>query len=166
MTMFIFQFRTAVLNILDLEFIVTTETLDIKDIQSPLIMLCPFNQYNVEELRKLGYEGEYHMFMGLKSNLSTASWTAGENLSFKEMIDKVLNTELQIQFRSLSNITIEKVQFPRYGYCFDIHGNLSIPIVIRDIGYQNMIIFMSDKTKKTYFSILSKFHGMHLCFYS
>ena len=152
--MFIIQLRTAIFNILDPDFILATRTIDIKDVEPPLIMICPFNQYRTAKLEEYGYRSEYHLFIGVKSNSTVASWDIQDKQNFTEMIDNFLDINSRQRFSTFQyNVSTKRVQFLRYGYCFELQGDLSKPFVIQELKYNGAIMFITDNAKKTYYTI-------------
>ena len=149
--MFLVQLNTAVKQLFAPEFVVTTETLSIKSILAPDIMICPVNQYNATILKEFGFSSEYEMFHGMKANSSTRSWATKGGMAFEEMIEAATNNQ-SLNYSFGLHDGSHRIFYPRYGYCFMIKTDLAKPLAIENLKYNELAIFITDASKKTYFS--------------
>ena len=123
--MFYIQAQIAVNSLRNPPIVDSTETLNIADVDPPLITFCPLNQFNETKLREFGYYENSGILMGYHNDEQFA-WGAQYNLTFDELIDEVLTYhkdlfDLEIrEGNQNTNPLYEKRFYPAYGYCIDI----------------------------------------------
>ncbi len=126
MVLFGIQLNTAIDNLFNPQTVDSTKEVDSKEVDLPLITLCPTNQINKVVLRKFGYYFEESMMMGYTSKSCywkpCVSWGAQQNLSFNEMLKKIysiprLNIESRPSLRAINN----SVYLPGFGLCSEIY---------------------------------------------
>ena len=109
-------------------------TVDITDssVPSPLVYICPLDQYNNTKLRHHGYTDAYEMLGGnIDSNGSIPRTWGGyhQNLSFTELVRAVINIdpdELKDYFETDFFVGASKpVLFPKFGYCLETKFNVT-----------------------------------------
>ena len=122
--MFFYQAQIAVNNLRNPPVVDTTETLNIGDVDPPLITICPLNQFNQAKIKEFGYNNLDSVLIGYSYKNQQIGWGAQYNLTFEEFIDKMLIVHRDLFIISIKNRNMkpryEKRFYPKYGWCFDV----------------------------------------------
>ena len=163
--MFIYQASVAVMKLMNPSVVDSTEKFDIADIEPPLITICPREQWNKTMLKQFGYSSNFNFWFGYdKSVGSLVGWGAQHNLTFEELVGKVLNYHLSnddMMFGYRNNkqmdVNYEIIFYPKFGYCYDLvnlstSGEMEIWI---QPEYKDAQVYITDKKLRTR-------HGVHV----
>ena len=122
--MFYIQAQIAVNSLRDPPIVDSTETLNIADIDPPLITVCPLNQFNWTKIEEYGYNQDiYQFFNWYDSKNKVYAWGAQYNLTFEELLDEIMVHKdlFTVKLWNLKmNPIYEKRLYPEYGYCVDV----------------------------------------------
>ena len=148
--MFLVQMNTAIMNMINVPTVMTTGMINISDISSPLILICPQMQLNRSEM-KLS-----HFLTGSdKPDAPTdaqLSWIGGENETFPGLTHQHFNQH-DLKIIEKLNPTIELVQvfLPTNGFCLEITSNVfAINFNISIIS--DVLLTITDRSKATLLS--------------
>ena len=138
--MFCYQVQIAVNNLRNPPVVDSTETLNISDVDPPLITVCPLNQFNKTKMKEFGYGNLNSVLIGYSYKNKQIGWGAQYNLTFEEFIDKMLIVHRDLYLISLKNTNMkpryEKRFYPNYGWCIDV-SNYTITEEIKLQVYLN-----------------------------
>ena len=81
--MFLFQMKIALKNLADPPIVMTEERFNLKDIDPPLLTICPQDQIDEDKLRALGYTT-------YRNHLLKGKTEASRNISFWKNFDDAL----------------------------------------------------------------------------
>ena len=102
----------------------STETLNIEDVDPPLITVCPLNQFNMTKMNEFGYNNLESVLIGYSYKNKQIGWGAQYNLIFEEFIDKMLIVHRYSFFIRPMNKNMkpryEERFYPKYGWCIDV----------------------------------------------
>ena len=126
--MFTNQTLVAIQKLMNPPVVDSTERLNIKDIDTLLITICPLNQWNITKLNQFGYKDEYYLLLGFEDEYKFVGWGAQHNLSFEQLFQKVQNFNLSNPVINLLNndlstytgISVETRFYPKFGFCYDL----------------------------------------------
>ncbi len=82
-SMFLFQMKIALKNLADPPIVMTEERFNLKDIDPPLLTICPQDQIDADKLRTLGYTT-------YRNHLLKGKTEASRNISFWKNFDDAL----------------------------------------------------------------------------
>ena len=170
--MFTYQTLVAIQKLMSPPVVDSTERLNIKDIDTPLITICPLNQWNTSKVKEFGYEDDFYLLMGFANGSTFIGWGAQHNLSFEELFQKVQNfkisdPDIQVINKDLSygKISYELRFYPKFGLCYEL-VNLTMTKTIRfetKINTQEgenvqAQVFITDKKLRTSPSVFIESH--------
>ena len=122
--MFYIQAQIAVNSLINPPSVDSTETLNIADVDPPLITFCPLKQFNKTAMKEFGYSEKYSFLQGEDLKNNVYAWGAQYNLTFEEIFDKMSMVHKDLLKVGLSNMDLnpryEERFYPEYGYCVDI----------------------------------------------
>ena len=125
--MFYIQAQIAVNSLRDPPVVDSTETLNIADVDPPLITFCPLNQFNRIKIEEYGYRyyGNLdYVLHGTSFKNKVYAWGAQYNLTFEELVDEMFMVHKDIFKLELLNRKMnpryEERFYPGYGYCIDV----------------------------------------------
>ena len=159
-TMFIYQAYVAIGKLLNPPVIESTQRFSISNIETPLITICPLNQYNYTKLQEFGYEDEIHFILGLGPNNLFVGWGKQHNLSFEQLFQHVENFNLSNPefYIYHKNQTYEEIEYemnflPYFGLCYDL-VNITITTefvldISLDVKVMKAQVFITDKNMRT-----------------
>ena len=159
-TMFIYQASIAIEKLLNPPVIDSTQRFSISNIETPLITICPLNQYNYTKLQQFGYEDEIHFILGLGPNNLFVGWGKQHNLSFEELFQHVENFNLSNPEFNIyhKNQTYEEIEYemnflPYFGLCYDLVNITITKEFVLDISLDEKVmkaqVFITDKNMRT-----------------
>ena len=143
--MFLVQMRIAIMNMIYVPTVMTTGMINISDISSPLILICPQMQLN-----KLS-----HFLTGSdKPDAPTdaqLSWIGGENETFPGLTHQLFNQhDLKIIEELNPTIELVKVFLPTNGFCLEIVQTSNVfPINFNSSIISDVLITITDRSKAT-----------------
>ena len=131
--MFTYQTLVAIQKLTSPPVVDSTERLNIEDVDSLMVTICPLNQWNISKLNEFGYEDELYLLLGFANASKTfVGWGAQHNLTFEELFQKVNNFNLSNPEIVLwlhgwieENISTESIFYPKFGLCYAL-VNLTI----------------------------------------
>ena len=126
--MFYIQVQIAFYSLRNPPVIDSTETLNIADVDPPLITVCPLNQFNgTAMMLKYGYGfGLDRVLFGDDDKKDVYAWGTQYNLTFDKLIDNMLRVHYDFFIITLTNYNrnmnprYEKRFYPGNGYCIDV----------------------------------------------
>ena len=146
----------------------STQILDVKDVDLPLLTLCPKleNQFDAAKMVELGYSSYYgysSLRKGTLKNVSIGiSWGAHLNLTFKKLLKKARNEDMNRSINPLINTEqFTETYYPGLGFCLERTeylgemSALSNTYELFDLGLDEYEIFLTDKDLKTYNTIFA-----------
>ena len=159
-TMFIYQASIAIEKLLNPPVIDSTQRFSISNIETPLITICPLNQYNYSKLQQFGYEDEIHFILGLGPNNLFIGWGKQHNLSFEQLFQHVENFNLSNPEFNIyhKNQTYEEIEYemnflPYFGLCYDLVNITITKEFVLDISLDEKVmkaqVFITDKNMRT-----------------
>ena len=160
--MFGIQFKTAVLNLIYPPAVDSTYEMNIADMDElPLITACPTHQFNLVNMKKLGYNSKPEFLQGRTKCGETGciSWGHHQNLTYAQLRNKLfdisLAEELKITQGTEEYLTGNITFIPRYGFCreFSDYDPTNEIHVIKKNECTAVRIFITDRSYKTYFSL-------------
>ena len=155
--MFVYQMINAVTKLYDVPTVISTTTLSVDQIEPPLILVCPLDQFNITNLNLFGYEEDYQFYEGRVENMNDSlSWGHHIGKSYKAMIEELINEEANNILEELNMYTSSKrVLFPNFGYCLELNlDSLDYLVIMSDlIVSSNVQVFMTDRNTKDYFNM-------------
>ena len=124
--MFCYQLSVAVDKLIYPPLIDVTEIIDIKDIDPPVITVCPTNQINLTRIKENGYNKRDNLLYGrvhVKKNYFI-SWGGHLNKTFDELISGIflnITGPTKLYPRFPLPLRVQKMIFvPKYGYCLEV----------------------------------------------
>ena len=130
--MFTYQTLVAIQKLTSPPVVDSTERLNIEDVDSLMVTICPLNQWNISKLNEFGYEDELYLLHGFANASETfVGWGAQHNLTFEQLFQKVQNfnlsnPEIVLWGRIEENIiSTESKFYPKFGLCYEF-VNLTI----------------------------------------
>ena len=170
--MFTYQTLVAIQKLMNPPVVDSTERLNIKDIDTPLITICPLNQWNTSKVKEFGYEDEFYLLMGFANGSTFIGWGAQQNLSFEELFQKVQNFNISdpnIQLinkdNSYEKISFESRFYPKFGFCYELVNltltkNIVLETKINTLEGENVKaqVFITDKKLRTSHSVYYESH--------
>ena len=131
--MFTYQTLVAIQKLTSPPVVDSTERLNIEDVDSLMITICPLNQWNISKLNEFGYEDELYLLLGLANVSKTfVGWGAQHNLTFEQLFQKLQNFNLSnpevvvwLDGWIEENISTESIFYPKFGLCYEL-VNLTI----------------------------------------
>ena len=180
--MFFYQAQISVNKYRNPPVVDTTDLLNIADIESPLITICPIGQLNPFRLKKMGYDYSESLLLGLDSKNNVTAWGAQYNMTFDGMIEEI--EDLDKDFPSLEyrmgnkgpwlKAEYDKRYYPTFGRCIDFYnytatGDLELLIKIdKDIDFNSMDstswqlskaeVFLTDQKLRTRITVHKQSH--------
>ena len=138
--MFFYQAQIAVNNLTDPPIVDSTETFNIADVDTPLITVCPLNQFNMTKIKEFGYSNLESVLIGYSYKNKQIGWGVQFNLTFDEFIDKMLIVQRYSFYiwpmNKNLNPRYERIFYPRYGWCIDV-SNYSLNFKL----YKKLLVF-------------------------
>ena len=152
------QLKTAFENLFNLPTVDSTRQVHLKEVDLPLITVCPIDQLNKEMLKELGYMVEESLMMGNTYTKCDGnpciSWGAHLNLSFNQILEKVYTyPNLETQSRDLIPSPINNsVYLPGFGLCSEISDFDPVEklIIVRNDPSQALRILITDRQYRSY----------------
>ena len=157
------QLRLAINKLMDPPTVDSTFSANIKDIDLPLITVCPMSQSIGKALKQLGYETENDLLNGDTSGVT--SWGHSNNFTFQEVLLMVydVNKAKEVSARvsksaretEKTKLTEEIVFIPRYGFCKEFtnfKGNKEI-LIYPPINQEQTRVFITDRNFRGHYSL-------------
>ena len=149
---FSIQCKHAVESFISPKIIDATVIKDIKEINPPVITVCPTNQLNKTALMKLGYYDDGNdlstVLIGIDKN--STSWGSSNNLSYSQVLEQVTKREAIVWFFNPLNIVQpEIVIIPKFSFCKSFSNydpNLEI-IITSQYSFR---LFITDQKYSSY----------------
>ncbi len=170
LAMFCFQLRIAVINLISPPTVDSTIEKDITEVDLPIITICPYDQTNLTRLREIG--GWSYVHSMVKDYVTCMakdcdSWGKRHDLTFQEILNQTLDASIaeEIIFEQDDEVGESQIVYLyRYGFCKEISEyDPSREIDIVNERNVTMRLFITDQTKRTYFSFdISSHQGEHL----
>ena len=155
--MFVYQMINAVTKLYDVPTVISTTTLSVDQIEPPLILVCPLDQFNITNLNLFGYEEDYQFYEGRVENMNDSlSWGHHIGKSYKAMIEELINEEANNILEELNMYTSSKrVLFPNFGYCLELKlDSLDYLLITSNLSVSsNVQVFMTDRNTRDYFNM-------------
>lgn len=172
--MFSYQCWAAIDKLIDPPIALTSEQIKVKDIEPPMITICPYNQTDDIKLKKFGYSSIFHLFYGTKQShkLEDLSWGADLNITFDKILKESLNYSIDEAKIYVDEVVNGLVYFNRYslereyypaipGFCWNLKKyNISNILIIRtQTGKEKRFAaYITDRTMATHVSLDMKTH--------
>ena len=152
--MFCYQAQIAIKKLMDPPVVDSTDMHDIENTKLPMITICAKNQWNRTALNNSGYQDVIEFLGGYDEDNMVLAWGAQHNISFDELLEKVLNTET-INTYKLKDEEFEPIDFdfeyrfyPKFGWCVDVQ-NYALTLT-GDLKFDIEINQFIDIFKNTY----------------
>ena len=160
--MFYIQAQIAVNSLRNPPSVDSTETLNIADVDPPLITFCPLKQFNKTAMEEFGYKyGKDSFLSGEDFKNNVFAWGAQYNLTFEELFDEMTMVHkdlLKVKLMDL-NPRYEERFYPEYGYCVDISNytiaeeiELSVEV---NLGKTLKLVYRINQDLKAYYFVKS-----------
>ena len=152
------QLKTAFENLFNPPTVDSTRQVHLKEVDLPLITVCPIDQLNKEMLKELGYMVEESLMMGNTYTKCDGnpciSWGAHKNLTFHEILEMVYtNHNLETQSHDYIPSPINNsVYLPGFGLCSEISHFDPVEklIIVRNDPSQALRILITDRQYRSY----------------
>ena len=155
--MFVYQMINAVTKLYDVPTVISTTTLSVDQIEPPLILVCPADQFNISNFNLFGYKKDYEFYQGKVENMNDSlSWGRHVGKSFEEMTEKLINEEdINILEKLNVYISTKRVIFPYFGYCLELKlDSLDFSVIMSNLSVaSNVQVFITDSNTKDYFNM-------------
>ena len=157
--MFCYQLSVAVERLMNPPLIEVTEIIDIKDIDPPVITVCPTNQINLIRIKENGYIKRDMILYGTAKieKKQFLSWGGHLNKTFHELISDIFpnitgNSYPKFHKKYLKGVDPMMIFAPKYGYCleisdYNINNEISIQ-VFEPLG--EFHVYVTDKKHHSY----------------
>jgi hypothetical protein len=155
--MFIYQMVNAVSKLYHRPTVISTTTLSVDQIEPPLIIVCPVDQFNITNLNLFGYAEDYEFFNGRVQNMNDSlSWGHHVGKSYQAMMNELSNVEaINILEELNSFIPTKRGIFSYFGYCLELEPkSLDHLVMISNLSVSsNIEVFITDRNTKHYLNM-------------
>jgi hypothetical protein len=176
LSMFCYQARIAVYNLVNPPVIDSTQVYDVKDVKPPLITICPMHQYNHTKLNQFGFYRLSDLLLGdygLINGSYLIGWGAKHNITFEQMIGEFLYFDdnpgiyFTMKDETWVNADYEISYYPLFGHCFDIYnytitGDIKLVIEMKSNGNisedWSAMVYLTDRNLRTRSSVHTSSH--------
>ena len=171
--MFTYQTLITIHNLRSPPVVDSTERLNIEDVDSLMVTICPLNQWNISKLKEFGYEDEFYLLLGF-ANESKAFVGSGaqHNLTFEQLFQKVKNFNLSnpkimssVNGMIEENISTELIFYPKFGLCYELVNltvtkNIFLTIRVNTQEGENVPtqVLITDKRLRTRHTVHTESH--------
>ena len=174
LSMFLWQAYVAISKLMDPPVVDSTERLNMADIEPLLITICPLEQWNKTMIKQYGYGHLKDLLRGYQDSTIEndfepifVGWGAKQNLTYGELIQKVLNFNLSnpkmFVYRDKKPNAIDfsyEIRFyPKHGYCYDLVNLIGEVLTVNyypKVGKAQ--VYITDKKLRTGNTLFAKSH--------